>query len=268
MLILQDAQSMGILPKMAGSRDVRRLYFTCSATAAGPAHLAKNIPNQDAFSLVRRRKFTVLVVSDGLGSKPLSHIGSKRACQVVVSQVQRLSRDKKTFCKLFSGECSQIAARQFLQDIVHAWRQAILPHQPKDCSATCLFAVVAREGILAARLGDGMICLLGRKRQVLLSDKDDKEFSNITHCLSDSTASQEFHYEFFNRKDFSRILLTTDGISADLEQGQELPFAGDLFRELEQLPQSQRNRLIVSMMSDWPVPHHTDDKTLVLARLQ
>lgn len=259
---------MRVLVKIAGSRDVRKLYFTCSATVAGPAHLTKNIPNQDAFALVRRRKFTVLVVSDGLGSKPLSHIGSQYACQVVVSQVQDLSQDKKAFYKLFSGGCDQIAARQFLQGIVHAWKQAILPHHAKECSATCLLAVVARQGIFTARLGDGMICLLGRNAQVLLSDKDDTGFSNVTRCLSDQDACQKFQYDFFARKDFSRILLTTDGISADLEEGQELPFASDLFQELERQPQSQRNKYIAAMMKNWPVPHHTDDKTLVLARLQ
>lgn len=252
---------------MAGNRDVR-MCFTCSATMAGPAHLAKNIPNQDAFVLVRRRRFTVLVVSDGLGSKPLSHIGSQSACQVVVSQVQRLSRDKKTFCRLFSGRCRQDVARHFLQGIVHAWSQAILPHHAKECSATCLFAVVSQHGIFTARLGDGMICLLGRNAQVLLSDKDDTGFSNVTRCLSDQDACQQFQYDFFARKDFSRILLATDGISADLEEGQELPFASDLFQELERQQQFQRNKYIATMMRNWPVPHHTDDKTLALAKLQ
>lgn len=251
---------------MDGSKGMKKNGFICGASVAGPAHTVRNIPNQDSFAWMKRKKFSVFVVSDGLGSKRLSHLGSQKVCDAVLSQVQQLARDRHLSNTFFSEKHYHIIVNSFLQGIIQKWEALLLPNKPKECSATCLFVVVTPKKIFTARIGDGMICLLGKKKEIVLSDKNENVFSNMTSCLSDSMAIQKFQYNFFDRKDFFCAVLSTDGISSDLEQNQELPFSKDLLHELQQLVPCKRNEYLLNMMKNWPVPHHTDDKTLILAR--
>ena len=50
----------------------------------GPSHIAKKIPNQDSYLCYKNKDFSLIIVSDGLGSKPHSEIGSKAACKAVL----------------------------------------------------------------------------------------------------------------------------------------------------------------------------------------
>jgi hypothetical protein len=52
-----------------------------------------------------------------------------------------------------------------------------------------------------------------------------------------------------------------------MESGKELPFASDIFAELKKMFFWRRNSFIKNMMKNWSVPHHTDDKTLIVAGL-
>jgi hypothetical protein len=52
-----------------------------------------------------------------------------------------------------------------------------------------------------------------------------------------------------------------------MNSGKELPFAEDIFCELKKMFFWKRNAFLRNMMEKWPVPHHTDDKTIVVAGL-
>lgn len=231
--------------------------FACGESVTGSAHIAKSLPNQDSFLCVKKRKYLLLVVSDGMGSKPFADVGSQKACEAVKRQIGCFVRNKK----------EPLSAEKLLANIVGDWKALVAPHEPKDCSATCLFLFATKRKILAARLGDGMICLLGKnaKRSVLISDKKDGDFSNATCSLSDSAAAQEFSCSVHDRANFKGVVLSTDGISADLENGNELLFADGLFEEVRKLPFWRRRTFLRNMMEHWTVPHHTDDKTLIVA---
>lgn len=233
--------------------------FVCGASVAGPSHIKNGIVNQDSFLCVKKRKFVLLVVSDGMGSKPYADLGAKRACDAVKSEIFRFVENKK----------NPLSISELFSNIVATWKELLLPHEAKECSATCLFVFATKRKILAARLGDGMICLLGNDetKSVLLSDKKDGDFSNATQSLSDSAASTEFKYAFFDRSEFQGIVLSTDGISSDMENGKELLFAGDIFSELKKMLFWKRSKFIKNMMENWSVPRHTDDKTLIVAGL-
>ncbi len=233
--------------------------FATGESLAGPSHIAKNIPNQDSFLFVRKRKYTLLVVSDGLGSKPLSHIGSASACLAVKEELARFVKQRNQALPLPA----------LLKNIVTRWESVIQPHSPKDCSATCLFLFATRRKILVARLGDGMVCLLGKnpENDIFLGDSKDGTFSNATFSLSDTHSTAEFNVNLFDRSDFRGAVLTTDGISADMENGKELLFAKDVFSELDRMKFWKRRAFLRNMMENWPVPHHTDDKTIIVAGL-
>ena len=56
-------------------------------------------------------------------------------------------------------------------------------------------------------------------------------------------------------------------ISSDMKNGAEIPFARDLYKEIEKKFFWNRCRFLQNMMEKWPVPHHTDDKTIIVAGL-
>lgn len=233
--------------------------FVTGESLAGPSHIAKNIPNQDSFLFVRKRKYTLLIVSDGLGSKPRSHIGSAAACIAVKEELARFAKKR----------AQTLPLPTLLKNIVSRWESVIQPHSPKDCSATCLFLFATRRKILVARLGDGMVCLLGKnpEKDVFLGDSKDGTFSNATFSLSDTHSADEFKVDLFDRSSFCGAVLTTDGISADMENGKELLFAKDVFSELDRMKFWKRRVFLRNMLENWPVPHHTDDKTIIVAGL-
>ena len=233
--------------------------FVAGASVAGPAHVAQHMPNQDAFLVVKKRRYTLLVVSDGMGSKPHADVGSAAACRAVAAEVERLVRARH----------APLSLSQLLQNIVSRWAALVQPYSPADCSATCLFLCATRRKILAARLGDGMICLLGRQpaQDVLLTDNKGDDFANASLALSDPQAAVEFSVGTYDRAAFCGAVLTSDGISADMEPGRELAFARDLFVESRRLPFWKRQPFLQTMLETWPVPHHTDDKTLLVGGL-
>ena len=236
-----------------------RRNFICGASVTGPSHIKNGIVNQDSFLCVKKRKYTLLVVSDGMGSKTFADIGSKKACEAVCSKIKAFVKNKK----------DSLSVVELFSKIIESWKELVLPHEAGDCSATCLFVFATKHKILVARLGDGMICLLGNDEanNVMFSDSKDGNFSNTTQSLSDSFAANEFKYAFYDRTLFKGIVLSTDGISSDMENGKELSFASDVFDELKKMPSRKRNAFIQNMMENWPVPHHTDDKTLIVAGL-
>jgi hypothetical protein len=100
--------------------------------------------------MARRYKWgNVVVVSDGLGSKPHSEHGSKAACLAVFEAAKSFRNNPD-------------ANIVDIMRLIHAnWLVKIAPFSPSDCLATCLFAIQIEGIISLGRLGDGMIAALG-----------------------------------------------------------------------------------------------------------
>lgn len=228
----------------------------------GPLHVRENLPNQDSFLCKRGLKISVAAVSDGLGSRKSSDTGSRAACEAAL-------KSAREFFRKGTGK----SVRDLLESTVGEWKRRIQPNEPGDCSATCLFAVVGKKRIFTARLGDGMIALLGKESgdDVLITDRkggSQTEFSNETLCLSDSRAVEEFEVKTFERKKYRAIVVTTDGISSDLKEGTELAFARELAAETRRrLLLRSKRKVLAEMMRNWPVKNHTDDKTIAIMEL-
>ena len=58
-------------------------YVSFGCSVIGPGHIKTGKPNQDSFLLKKYKNGWVAVVSDGVGSKPLSHTGSAAVCSSV-----------------------------------------------------------------------------------------------------------------------------------------------------------------------------------------
>ena len=231
-------------------------------TKIGPGHIRENLPNQDSFFVKNFGSYSLLVISDGLGSKKYADVGSHATCLAVykamVNYVYTERRHHKKNRNIFSM-------------IKDEWLKLISPYNPKDCSATCLFVLRSKKKCIAAMLGDGLIYLKGKKEEdsKLLIDEKKDDFSNSTVSMSDSNYLNEWRFFSISTKKIASIFMSSDGISSDLIQGKEKEFADDILTDLNREKTLQDKRgYIQKTIDNWPVPKHSDDKTIVVMEIE
>jgi len=221
------------------------MWNSWGCSVRGPRHKRESLPNQDAWKSKSGSWGNVLVVSDGLGSKTLSHIGSKAACYAVIEAA-----------RYFAAHCA--APIETIPPLIHSlWRINLGSYDVRECCATCLFAMQISDRVILGRLGDGLIAALGdQETPVFMTDEKEDSFSNITDCLSEN-----FHLKLWELKEISaslypHIMLCTDGVSEDLTvEGREI-FSREVFKNGSDLAELRRT------LVKWPVPGHSDDKTI------
>ena len=196
----------------------------------GPGHIKNGIPNQDSFAEKHSMLFDCITVSDGVGSCPKSDIGSAMSCRAVLETISR-----------FAESNGPIENSTVLDSIKMRFFEMIAPFDARECSATCLFAVRWNERIILALLGDGLAAALMKDGSV--------------HALSDDKTNG-----FSNQDDCSSILLCTDGISDDLSDPEGF-VKGFLLNCITGTIENNI-RTTREMLLNWPVPKHSDDKTI------
>jgi serine/threonine protein phosphatase PrpC len=221
------------------------------ASVIGPGHILTATPNQDAWTAFHHIWGHGIVVSDGLGSKPLSNYGSIAACRAVESAARR-----------FAATNATSARSDLLRDILKAWLDELGPLAPKDSAATCLFALCLGGGVIhIGLLGDGCAAVVRKDRTVLsIGDSKESGFSNQTDALTTSTTESHWKVRSVPAHECEAAILCTDGVSDDLKDldGFMLNFASKLCR-LSQVTASRQARQVLER---WPVPKHSDDKTI------
>lgn len=226
------------------------------ASVKGMLHKDSNIPNQDAY-LVKRYKFgTILVVSDGLGSKKHSDVGSKAVGKAITRAVQ------------IWNEYQEKDIRLLIPLMVSLWNIEIFPFTQKDCGATCLFVIIANDGhIYMGQLGDGNIYISIEGEWQLVREKED-DFTNMTVCMGGFSSYSDWSLkDFFVGNKPIDIVLMTDGVSETLVEDKKIEFVNLLLRKLsecENLP--ERNNLIYKILSEWNPVSAGDDRTLICYR--
>lgn len=226
------------------------------ASVKGMLHEKSNIPNQDAYSVKKYKFGTILVVSDGLGSKKHSDIGSKAVGKAIDRAVQ------------IWNEYQENDIRLLLPLIVSIWNMEIFPYSQKDCGATCLFAIIANNGhVYLGQLGDGSIYVLMDNEIQLVKEKED-DFTNLTMCMGEFSS-----YSDWSLKDIEvgakpiGIVLMTDGVSETLLDEKREEFINLLFRRISECESFQRrNNLVYKILSEWNPVSAGDDRTLISYR--
>lgn len=226
------------------------------ASVKGMLHESGNIPNQDAYSVKRYKFGTILVVSDGLGSKKYSDLGSKAVGKAVDRAVQ-----------IWNGYAEK-DIRLLLPVIVSIWNMEIYPYSQKDCCATCLFAVIAEDGhVYVGQLGDGSIYISTEDGLQLVREKED-EFTNLTVCMGGFSSYSDWSLKEVNvgNKPFG-IVMMTDGVSETVIDGKKEAFINLLFKKLSECESlSKRNNFIYKILSEWNPVSAGDDRTLICYR--
>lgn len=224
----------------------------------GPGHERAKLPNQDSFLVKNFGCYSLLVISDGMGSKKHADVGSKAACLAVYKAlVQYVYTERKHHKR----------NRNIFLMIKEKWLKLISPYNPKDCSATCLFVLRSKKRCIAAMLGDGLVYLKGKKEDdsKLLIDEKNDDFSNSTVSMSDSNYLNEWRFVSVSTKKIAGVFMSSDGISSDLIQGNEKEFADEFLMDLnKEKTLVDKRGYIQKTIDNWPVPKHSDDKTIVV----
>ena len=226
------------------------LWKSFGASVRGPAHIASRTPNQDAWASFHHNWGDGIVVCDGLGSKPLSNVGSAAAC-VAVERAAHACRGQSEITPRFLSQCIQ-----------SNWLSLIAPLEPRDCAATCLFAFRLGNGVIhLGMLGDGLLAAVSFDGSMLaLSEDKSQSFSNITAALSSSDSGRDWQITSLPEKDCLGILLCTDGVADDLDNVDG--FVTGVMEAHRSLATITANQRLQEMLENWPTPKHSDDKTI------
>jgi serine/threonine protein phosphatase PrpC len=223
-------------------------YF--GASAVGPRHRAQGEPNEDSWLGARGAFGTLVVVSDGMGSRRDARRGAKMACRAVLDAVRAWHK---------AGACS---LDELLSGIEPRWCSLIAPSTARDCAATCLFALAHVRGqVYVAAIGDGIALLRTQRGLEWVVGPRSAGFANETDSLGHSAS---WTSRTFPREGGDVVLLATDGVADDLLPERIDGFLQWLMDDFAGMVPAQRWRALQRELQDWPTPHHTDDKTLAV----
>lgn len=129
-------------------------WMLVSLSQQGLGHYQKGIQNMDAYALTAVGATNILVVADGVGSKPNSHRGSRAAARAVERHISKaLTSGDKPSQKMLQDAFA--AAHDEL-----AKQTAALNIPISDYATTLCAAIVTDDAVHTATIGDSSIVLL------------------------------------------------------------------------------------------------------------
>jgi len=235
-----------------------RPLLACSVR--GPAHIAEGAPCQDAWLGVCEPAARLAVVCDGLGSRARSREGAQAATRAARAAWRLWRRGPEA------------GAEELVRLLEVLWRLQLLAlaeaaggaPSPDEAATTCLvYAEDGRGRALVAQLGDGLIARRGADgRCVRHRVARDLDF-NRTHALGTPHALSDWSLELTAAlAPGEALLMATDGVSEDLDLRQLDEFARWLLEDVARRPAPAA--ALARELRAWPVPHHRDDKTLLV----
>ena len=219
-------------------------------SSVGPAHVQFGQPNQDALGLWGWKTGWIAVVCDGLGSRPLSHVGSRLASLAA----RRVIRDGAAWGN----------PRQVIENIGRMWLDT-LPILPAQAATTVLIAACRANGdCFVAQLGDGLIlCRSEGEFSTLTPERDG--FANQTRSMGSSKSWLDWR---MSRPRLvapgDGIMMMTDGMSDDLRPDLLEPFFCMMQKECSGRSRRRARKWLQAQLEGWPTPGHSDDKTVAM----
>jgi len=203
--------------------------------------------NQDWFKCYSDSDVTVIAVSDGVGSKKLSNLGSHEICEIIVNEVKKLSM-------------SEIIRESFLVDIQRKWYDKTRVYGINNCCCTALFCVVKEGKAFLAQLGDGLAGIINGEKIHVLYDNKEEHYINETDCLSDSINTSDWRTSLVEIKEKFGVVLCTDGIGIyPEEEYMYKQFVEDFILEYQNMSKSEIVAAVKKWVDEWS---GSDDKTI------
>ena len=227
---------------------------TIGASVAGPYRKKEGSLNQDAFLLQSHGQYQLVVVCDGMGSKPFAREGAEWATLAV-----------KTAAEIWMKHGERKPER-LIRLIHQIWNVMIEPLEAREAVTTCLLGLIDRNGAgIMAQLGDGLMLWQQGAEEVQSLKAPQRGFVNETTGLGIAKNTQDWRWQQIeNFQAGHRLLLCTDGVSESLEEEHIPAFVDWLHQKCRWLPRPLANWKLKQLLANWPNPHHQDDKTLCL----
>jgi Protein phosphatase 2C len=211
------------------------------------------MPKQDAWRGTAGRFGSLVVVADGLGSRPHGRLGAVAACRAAHRAVRELA---------MTGipDPAELFPR-----VEEHWRRELGPREPTECGTTVLLSLVHTSGgVLLGQVGDGLIAVgAGATAEPLVPWR--AGFGNETDALGVSGRPPVWHSRWLPSPPAGfRVFMATDGVADDLHPEHIGGFITELARQFGPLPAPERHRRLCAELRSWPTPGHFDDKTLAL----
>ncbi|MFO8079040.1 MAG: PP2C family serine/threonine-protein phosphatase [Armatimonadota bacterium] len=232
-----------------------RTTTSYGASVRGPLHRSESAANQDAWMRASGRYGALVVVCDGMGSRPNSHLGAKAACTAV--------REAATIWA--AAEDAPVQLLAYLVEVI--WRVRIHPLAPAEAATTCLLALARKDGVwIVGGVGDGLAIVKDGDAPVQrLTAERSAGFGNETKALGASRGSRDWSLSELPATSNSRtVVLTTDGIADDLIPERLEEFFGWIVEDFRNDDPSTRWRRIAKDLQNWLTPKHLDDKTVAV----
>lgn len=225
------------------------MLFASAATVIGPAHWEARVPNQDAVLLRGHRGGWFLAVADGLGSRQLSHVGSKLAVRTAYRSLRNSLFERST--------------REAVQGFYRDWLDMLPGNAPGLMATTLLAASCNSEGrCVIAQLGDGLALYRSRGGFGAVG-AGRAGFVNETAALGVTKAFSAWRFAEVELVDpGDGVVLMTDGLADDLHPERLDGFARKLFREASKRGRRRGRCWLEQQLAVWPTAMHADDKTI------
>lgn len=231
----------------------RDSWHWCGTSVRGRSHVAEGVPNQDAWSVRASGSRVVAAVCDGLGSRREAGLGARAGCRAAQlaagAWIDRPNAPWELFVRLLHAH----------------WTLLVHPHAPEEAASTCLVVLTSPDGRLTiARLGDGLAFIARASGGSEAFEPTRDGFCNQTTGLGLARSADEWTVhvaEPLGRDD--ALLLATDGVADDLVPERRHALVRHLVDQCTE-DGSLRSVRLRDLLADWPVPHHTDDRTMVL----
>ncbi|MBI0471277.1 PP2C family serine/threonine-protein phosphatase [Pectobacterium parmentieri] len=216
------------------------------ASVRGPAHRQEGESNQDALGIYGLRGGWCAAVADGLGSRPHSRQGSRKAVNLLRQLMRR--------------DCPPLTT-----EVMAALREAWLNHFGegyRDYETTCLWACIDVAGYgLVGQVGDGLLLVrCGGVFNVLSIPR--RGYSNQTSTLAQLKPRECCCADVALTQSGDGVLMMTDGIADDLIPEQLEPFFNAIYRRMRCSSRRRMRRWLTKELNGWSTPHHGDDKSL------
>ncbi len=205
--------------------------------------------NQDNYYSGEFKNGHVLIVSDGLGSKRDSQVGSKMVCESVLSVLDRVDINVL------------MQSKDLLLTALHEkWLSCLKNYNIYDCYATVLFCIITADKVIAARLGDGFLALLMNEESIVLFDRKEEYFANETDCLTEKLDLKNWEFLEIKNSNFIGAIACTDGVGIDpIGENVYKSFSREFIIEYVGKEPSEISKSIIEWLSVWP---GSDDKTI------
>ena len=216
----------------------------------GPFHKKHQQPNQDSFCHYAYPWGGLIALSDGLGSHALSQLGSQAACDAAHQLLEQWH------------QLPALSVIELLTQFHQNWRENLAEQDMTQCGCTILMVLRLESRLFWAQLGDGLSVLYRNDvEQPECLTASSQHFSNQTDALNASFTPTQWQTAMFDADVCRGFFLCSDGIADDLEE--KTAFFKQLYTEYRPLTKPQIIADMQQWLQHWPVPGHSDDKTLV-----